>query len=301
MTTNFNTQVFNHVIDAATALGTPFSTHVLPSTADVYSYNLYSANQMSTNFGVTDAVWQYSGPILGQTIGSENYIAQTDCSGFVARVLNATVLAGAKRSVYAGIVTEPNGTVKNFVTGGHPQPFPSADDYAEFITMPNAVFFTPIAYSVQKPQRPATLFGSTAAAAPGDILAYGLPVGSKDTGHVMVITSVEQLAWGTQSPLWGSNLTEFTNSSKLQFYAIGVFDSSNVPHYQDHRGNAAGKFTGVGYGTILLVANEMGAPIGFMFNPKAMLLAVESIAYSGQGNTGQLGSLAIGRAKAISY
>lgn len=88
---------------------------------------------MQQNFSTAAAVWQYGGPIIGFNQPNQNFLAATDCSGFVERVLNAVILPGANKSVYAGLVTDAAGDVTNYQTTGHPQPFPSADDYANWI------------------------------------------------------------------------------------------------------------------------------------------------------------------------
>jgi hypothetical protein len=291
----FNVNTFPTPADAAESLVAPFiGLNPAPGTTDVYSY---AVADMDQTFNVSEPVWQFGGPELG--LSGSTYTAQTDCSGFTARVLNATVLPGESQSVYAKLVTQPDGTIHNFQTDGHPQPFPSADDYANWIATGGQQSLRTIAFSSMSATGEFTKQGSFAEAQPGDILAYSLPTGSKDTGHVMIIQHVQQLTQGEQNlPYWGSNLTEFTGpAGALSFFAVSVFDSSNVPHFADQRRIPSTSYsfpTGVGVGTVLIIADGSGAPIGFMFKEGDKLLEIENIATS-LPDTGNIGTLSVGR------
>ncbi|WP_158826620.1 hypothetical protein [Mucilaginibacter lacusdianchii] len=292
---DFNTQVYQNTHDAAVALAAPFVTANQPNTVDEYSYVLYSAEEMKANFGISDLLWQNGGPVLGFNTPNQNYVATTDCSGFVARVLYATIPLGAKTNVYASLVTAANGTITNYQTPGHQQPFPSADDFAEWFALGAKHNLEPVAYTITKNGQ-LSRGGAFSAVKPGDILAYGLPAGSKDTGHVMIVDSVEKLQRGVlNAAFWSTDLAEFIQSG-LQFYAVTVFDSSNVAHHNDQRGNGEPKPTGIGRGTVLVVADEADTPIGFMFAAHDLLLQVQPITVSLPASaTGTIGSLAVGR------
>ena len=291
---SFNAQVFNSTIDAASALAQPFISNIEANTADEYTYSIYLSQEMQQNFGNNDEVWQNGGPIVGFNLPHQNFVAATDCSGFVARVLNATRSAATGTSVYAGLVTDADGKLICFKTDAHPQPFPSAQDYAGWLVAGEKRSFRSVTFAIKD-----TLFskaGSFSEVEPGDILAYALPAGSKDTGHVMVVESIQQLEKGKlNQEFWGSDLTEFTGNDVL-FYAVRVYDSSNVAHHNDQRGNGQPKPTGVGLGTVLIIAGASGAPIGFMFAAHDLLLVVESVATTlASQSVNAIGSLAVGR------
>lgn len=293
-TTTFNTQVFSTSIDAASAFAQPFISNIQAGTTDEYTYSLYSGQEMQQNFGNNDQVWENGGPIVGFNQSHQNFVAATDCSGFVARVLNASSSSVAGTSIYAGLVTDADGKLIGFKTDAHPQPFPSAEDYAGWIVAGAKRHLQTVTFATKEPQF--NKAGSFNEVKPGDVLAYALPTGSKDTGHVMVVESVQQLQRGVlNNEFWGSDLTEFTGDNAL-FYAVRVYDSSNVAHHNDLRGNGQPKPTGVGIGTVLIIADATAAPIGFMFAAHDMLLAVEPIATTlPSANVGQIGSLAVGR------
>ena len=228
---------------------------------------------------------------------NQNFVAATDCSGFVACVLNTVIAPAASDSAYAALVTDASGNVINYQTVGHPQPFPSADDYANWIISGEKSGLKMIAFSQMQPNQ-FTKGGLFSEAQPGDILAYGLPSGSTDTGHVMVINSIQKIQRGVLNPgFWKTDLNEFIDpNNTLSFYAVSVYDSSNVEHYNDQRGNASAGTTGVGRGAVLIITDAGDAPIGFMFNAGFKLLQVEQIATSLPGDLiGSIGSLAVGR------
>src|SRR5208337_4819350 len=78
---------------------------------------------------------------------------------------------------------------------------------------------------------------------PGDVIAWLRPDGSKGTGHVMIVKS---------SPIVVSN-----QSNELD---VQIIDSTRSHHAFDTRVNGA---NGVGTGTISLVLNTTGSPVGF--------------------------------------
>jgi hypothetical protein len=291
--TIINTQKFDSIIPAANSLTAPFTTNIVFGTLHNYSYYLYTAAQMQQNFGIDDPVWQYGGPILGFNLTHKNFVATTDCSGFIARVLNSVTLPNQQTSIYYKLVVQ-NGALQKFNTPQHPQPFPSAEDYANLFIKGDNNNWETITFSDASGKMST---GSFSKVLPGDLLAYGLPQGSSDTGHVMIINSVTPLNKGTLNPdVWGSDLTEFS-SPNLTFFAVSVYDSSNVAHYRDNRGNAAIGNTGVGLGTVLLIGDSTGSPIGFMFNIHDKLLQTEPIETALlPSQISQLDTIAVGRA-----
>jgi len=293
MNSDFNNQTFDSIISAANAFTTPFITNISPGTSDTYSYDVYTSEQMQETFNINDIVWKYGGPILGYNLSTQNFTAATDCSGFIARILNAVTLPNQQSSIYKNLVVK-NGTVQQYATPQHPQPFPSAEDYADLFVNSTDSKWSTISFNSASSK---TSSGSIEHALPGDILAYGLPAGSSDTGHVMIINKVFPLQRGQlNAELWGSDLTEFTEPN-LTFFSVNVYDSSNVAHYHDLRGNAAAGTTGVGLGKILIIGDSMGTPLAFMFNVHYKLLTTYPIKTDiPSSQITQIDSLAIGRA-----
>ncbi len=287
MSASYNTTQYNTILDAANAIAAPFIT-TTGGAQNEYAYSLYSATQLQNEYGVVDDVWAAGGPIVGYNSPNGPYNAATDCSGFTARVLSCVRVQG-HQSLYANLVMV-DGQLVSFKTPTHPQPFPSAMDFANYFTGADTgmnrtnSLWQPIAY-----QSSSAASGSLSNVQPGDILAYSLPPGNTDTGHVMTVYSIEELTRGQQSQAWPTHLNEFTGSNR--FFAVTVYDSSNVLHYQDTRVNGA---TGVGRGTVLVITDMNGAPVGFQFNENFVLLYVKPIATT-LSKTDLLGTLAVGR------
>jgi hypothetical protein len=84
----------------------------------------------------------------------------------------------------------------------------------------------------------------------GDVIAWRLTVNPEldhDTGHVMIVAE----APGDEGDL-----------------SIEVYDSSNVPHFDDSRGHGGDSpATGVGTGTIRFRVDADGKPTEFLFGP----------------------------------
>ena len=82
---------------------------------------------------------------------------------------------------------------------------------------------------------------------PGDVIAWDLPKGAKDTGHVMI---------ARRPP----------SENRDGSFSINVSDSSALLHDEDSRARGSGG--GVGTGTITLLVDTNGAPVGFKFRAK---------------------------------
>lgn len=290
--TNYNTNKFPCAYEAATAIASPF---IAGQGNNTYSYTpILNATIMFNRFGLNSEVWADGGPDIGLVMDNSQpsgFQASVDCSGFAARVLDAVVPAGGAQSAYANIVIQ-NGQLVNYQNAQHPQPFPSAEDYADI--------FAAIAQGNTQYNQWACIAcnnngqksGSLNAARAGDILTYSLQPPSKDTGHVMVIAGVQQLQQGVlNAAYWPTDLTEFT-APGLTFYAVSVYDASNVLHYNDTRKYPA---TGIGQGTILLIADSMGVPVAFQFNKGYALLQVSPVSNTQNLQTSMLQVLSVGR------
>jgi hypothetical protein len=92
-------------------------------------------------------------------------------------------------------------------------------------------------------------------ARPGDIVAWRSPtieIG-QDTGHVMIVAAAPTV-----------------DASGV--FSLPVYDSADLPHFDDTRGTGPGKFAnGVGGGTIKLNVDGAGRPVAFVFSPSAKL------------------------------
>lgn len=288
----YNTDTFPGACEAANAISTPF---IDGEGNNTYSYTpILGATIMRNRFNLDSVVWANGGPDIGFVMDNSEpsgFQASVDCSGFVARVLDAVVPAGSNQSTYANIVIQ-NGQLIDYKNAQHPQPFPSAQDYANIfagIAQGNEQYnmWTCIACNDSGQKS-----GSLNAVRPGDILTYSLQPPSKDTGHVMIIASIQQLEQGIlNSTYWPTDLTEFTTPG-LSFYAVSIYDASNVLHYNDTRKYPA---TGIGQGTILLIADNMGVPLAFQFNKGYALLEVSPVSNTANLQTNALQILAVGR------
>ncbi len=89
-------------------------------------------------------------------------------------------------------------------------------------------------------------------AQPGDVIAWRFPEvqAGHDTGHVMFVAALS----ASMAP--GGNVS------------VAVYDSADVPHFDDTRGGGPGQFlSGVGLGTIQFQVQPDGSPTAFLFAP----------------------------------
>lgn len=290
---NYNTDKFANTYQAANAVATPF---ISGQPNNTYSYTpVLDAAIMNNRFNLNSVVWGNGGPDIGFVMDNSQpsgFQASVDCSGFVARVLDAVVPQGSSQSAYANIVIQ-NGQLINYQNTQHPQPFPSAQDYATIfagLTQGNSQYNM---WSCVTCNNNGQKSGSLNNVQPGDILTYSLQPPSKDTGHVMVVEAIQQLQQGIlNNNYWPTNLTEFTTPG-LTFYAVSVYDASNVLHFNDTRKYPS---TGIGQGTVLLIADNEGVPVAFQFNKGYALLQVSPVSNSSNLQTNSLQILAVGRA-----
>ncbi|MCX2583949.1 hypothetical protein [Pedobacter sp. MR22-3] len=96
----------------------------------------------------------------------------------------------------------------------------------------------------------------------GDIVSFGYTAGHSN-GHFMVLTSVPERV----------PLDEVLNPESFvkQVYRISVYDSTDAGgslHFNDSRRNSNPQSCGIGYGELLLLANEQDQPVGFVFGPE---------------------------------
>ncbi|MGB8190848.1 MAG: hypothetical protein WCF67_02960, partial [Chitinophagaceae bacterium] len=127
---NYNTEKFPHAYDAANTVAAPF---IAGEGENTYSYTpILNAAIMHNRFSLDSEVWANGGPDIGFVMDNSEpsgFQASVDCSGFVARVLDAVIPTGSNQSAYANIVIQ-NGQLIDYKNAQHPQPFPSAEDYA---------------------------------------------------------------------------------------------------------------------------------------------------------------------------
>lgn len=289
---NYNTDKFTDAGAAANAIAAPF---IAGTGSNVYSYTpILDATIMQNRFNLDSEVWADGGPDIGYVMDNSEpggFQASVDCSGFAARVLDAVVTAGSAQSAYANIVIQ-NGQLVNYKNAQHPQPFPSAEDYANIFAGSVTANTQYNGWTCITCNKGGQKSGSLNEVRQGDILTYSLQPPSKDTGHVMIVASLTQLTQGVLNDVyWPTDLTEFTTPD-LTFYAISVYDASNVLHHNDTRKYPA---TGIGQGTVLLIADNTGVPLAFQFNKGYALLAVSPVNNSAGLQTNTLQILAVGR------
>lgn len=117
----------------------------------------------------------------------------------------------------------------------------------------------------------------------GDVLAWSLPPGSKDTGHVMVVVNGP----GSNSAVFSSAGTSSPSTTSTANY-IYVADASDIKHINENGprstsaacasspANQAGH-TGVGSGQIIINTDEKGNSISFQINQKSRLVTTNLI------------------------
>ena len=95
------------------------------------------------------------------------------------------------------------------------------------------------------------------AVARGDVLAWKLHGSEErgDTGHVVVVAEVP------------TRLTGETDGAGQ--FALEVYDSSVIEHFDDSRGSGPSFKSGVGSGIIHIEVDAQGAPIAFQFHEAA--------------------------------
>jgi hypothetical protein len=147
-------------------------------------------------------------------------IYDTDCSGFVSYIL------GVVAPEHLRMI--PRAANKRLL----------ADDYYTFFS--------------GLPNRTADGWRQITAAPegePGDLIAWSLPSGSGDTGHVFVVA-------GQPVPVDGNTT------------AVMAYDSSDIHHFHDSRDHDSNPpQTGVGIGTFHLTIDSTGIPRAFQFGP----------------------------------
>jgi hypothetical protein len=91
-----------------------------------------------------------------------------------------------------------------------------------------------------------------AGAARGDLIAWRLfphPEPGKDTGHVVFVAGTPAV-------------------DDQGCFAVRVYDSAVVPHFDDTRGDGPGQWpSGVGSGFINFRVGDDGQPVAFQFSP----------------------------------
>ena len=92
--------------------------------------------------------------------------------------------------------------------------------------------------------------GVLADAARGDLIAWKLPPElHQDTGHVVFVAGTPAI-------------------DDQGYFAVRVYDSAIVPHFDDTRGDGPGQWpNGVGSGFINFQVDEDGQPVAFQFSP----------------------------------
>ncbi len=87
-------------------------------------------------------------------------------------------------------------------------------------------------------------------AARGDLIAWQLPPEpDQDTGHVVFVADTPTV-------------------DDQGYFAVRVYDSAIVPHFDDTRGDGPGQWpSGVGSGFINFQVDDEGQPIAFQFSP----------------------------------
>jgi hypothetical protein len=169
-----------------------------------------------------------------------------DCSGFVAYAL-------ARVAPEALAAIPPSSKAR-----------PRAEDFARA--------FAELPTGADGPPTPWRRIARMSEVAPGDVIAWPRPpeVDSTNTGHIVIVLEVLGAAKRSKA---------VSSIGGAREILVRVIDSTASPHADDVRGEAT--TTGLGTGTIGIVVDEGGAPIGYRWRggrSKQAYLARVSIA-----------------------
>lgn len=111
---------------------------------------------------------------------------------------------------------------------------------------------------------PWKLVPSLLQAQPGDVLAYALPPGASDTGHVMVVVNSTGFPAVSKAP-------NDDPSTYADAYWVSVVDSSTIEHQNDTRCPTCKFQSGVGSGQFKVYLDSAGKMAAFQFSEKASI------------------------------
>lgn len=302
----YNSDFFNSTADASFAVSTPFlvlqGNITIPGTtinAGTVSFNnavfnvfthyinpSYTQPDINTYFTATPANFQqawlnklFPNAVFSQSVGSGGngtFNGTLDCVGFGCRVIIAVGSDDPQNNAYSLLHAQVDTAAIHFAVPGI---VPSALEIAIAFPVLLPGRWTYIAGSIsvsaiqnyenqesQKLNQPNKTYtgqskSGLSEAQAGDIVSFGYTAGHSN-GHFMVLTAPPQaVLLDTVSDL---------EDIVKKVYSISVYDSTDFGgslHFNDSRRNGNPDSCGIGYGELLLLADENDQPIGFVFGP----------------------------------
>ncbi len=262
------------------------NTYYTPRTTG--SDGFYISSTQYTSYGVTGfgSIWPSECPNI--FFVNNTFHSSTDCIGYGSRVIASVGGNNASDNAYLLFANAIlNAKICHLAPIGHaPDSYEMATSFATLQTTPasgweyisgNILYDSINSYNHQLDNTLGTYTGvrkgGFGLAKQGDMLCLGDGPLSSNNGHTMVMATnpitLNATSFKTFFPSLSSTKTNaFINANKV--YQVDVYDDCNNLHYNDSR--ATSKITGIGYGTILLVADTSDdAPIGYFFSPSTTL------------------------------
>ncbi|WCT13785.1 hypothetical protein [Mucilaginibacter jinjuensis] len=301
----YNSDFFDNTADASLAVSTPYlvlqgNISIAGATVsggtvsfnntlfNVYTHYInpsYAQPDINTYFTSTPAAFQPVWPnhlfpnsvfSPAATSAGNTFNGTLDCVGFGCRVLIATGSNDPQNNAYSLLHAQIDFNAIHFASLGivpsaleiaiaFPVLLPGRWSYvAGFIAIPAIQGYdNQESQKLHQPDKTYTGVSKSglSTAIAGDIVSFGYTAGHSN-GHFMVLTAPPQLV----------PLTEVSNPEDFvaKVYRISVYDSTDSGsslHFNDSRRNGNPDSCGIGYGELLLLANDQDQPVGFIFGP----------------------------------
>jgi hypothetical protein len=304
---NYNSAFYSSVLPAAKGVAMPFlvdqkyfsiaGANVVDSTINyagshyhVHNYylnpatNYYVASSQYSAYDISSfsSIWPTQCPNILYNSSDTSFNAQSDCVGYLTRLLSVTGNTTTTNNAYLTIInTVHAGNTSHFAAVGYVSTaYSFAVAFPTFPTSLNAGWQY-VAGNVESSEvntynhtiqsslgtYNGTRKGGFAQALPGDILAFGYSASSSSNGHVMVMETSPHLLNADSLPNYfpPQTLVQATDLlSTYNMYSVPVFDcSGKMAHFRDSRALTSG----IGHGKLLLLtALTDDAPMGFIFD-----------------------------------
>jgi hypothetical protein len=244
----------------------------------------YIANSLYSTYGINifSKIWPTQIPNIFFKASDTSFYCQSDCVGYLTRLLSATGDTTATGNAYTNIMnTVRTANTSPFAAKGY---VATAYEFAAgFPTLPTKVTsgwqyvcgnmeadsvnaYNHILRSVINTYN-GFRQGGFASSQAGDVLAFGYSASQSSNGHVMVMEKSPQLLTNTTLSTFfpaKSLASAKTLLKKRHIYSVTVFDCSGLKaHFQDSRILTSG----IGHGTLLVYTDTTDdAPLGFVFD-----------------------------------
>ena len=304
---NYNSTFYTSVLPAAKGVAMPFlvdqkyatiaGASVVDSTINydgshyhIHNYylnpttNYYVAGSQYSAYDISSfsSIWPTQCPNILYNSSDTSFNAQSDCVGYLTRLLSVTGNTTTTGNAYLNIISTVHaGNTSHFAAVGYVS---TAYSFAvAFPTFPTSVSngWQYVAGNIESSEintynhtiqsslgtYNGVRKGGFAQALPGDILAFGYSASSSSNGHVMVMETPPQLLNTDSLPNYfpAQMLSQATALlSTYHIYSMPVFDcSGQMAHFRESRTLTSG----IGHGKLLLLTTLTDdAPMGFIFD-----------------------------------